>query len=63
MSGKIIIKKIDAAKTQLETSDKSICKIAKDVGFDDTNYFTRIFKKTVGVTPSKYKKEKKNNYK
>lgn len=56
----IMQKRIDAAKTQLETSDKSICKIAKDVGFDDTNYFTRVFKKIVGVTPGNYKKGRRN---
>lgn len=54
----VMKKRIDAAKTLLETSDKNICKIAEEVGFDDTNYFTRIFKKIVGMTPSQYKKSR-----
>lgn len=54
----VMQKRIDAAKTMLETSDKNIYKIAEEVGFDDTNYFTRIFKKIVGMTPSQYKKSR-----
>lgn len=54
----ILQKRIELAKTLLETSDKSIYEIAEEVGFKDTNYFTRIFKKLVGMTPSQYKKQK-----
>lgn len=35
-------------------SDRSIQRIAHDVGFNDYRYFSRIFKKKYGVSPSQY---------
>jgi len=43
-----------AAKTLLETTDLSITQIATKCGYNDSNYFTAVFKKIVGVTPKKY---------
>ena len=37
-------------------SDKNICEISEAVGFKNQYYFTRIFKKEIGITPSEYKK-------
>ena len=34
----------------------SVEDVAERVGFNDSNYFIKIFKKYVGITPSKYKK-------
>lgn len=34
----------------------NITEIAFKVGFNDTNYFTKVFKKITGVTPSEFKK-------
>ena len=31
-----------------------ICDVAEQVGFSDPSYFTRVFKKVVGVNPSEY---------
>lgn len=52
----ITLKRIEKAKTLLESSDKNIYTIAEEVGFNDANYFSRIFKKIVGITPGEYKK-------
>ena len=52
----IIDLRIEKAKTLLSTTDLSISKISDAVGFDDYNYFIRIFKKRTCVTPLKYRK-------
>lgn len=43
------------AITLLERSNKSIKEIASDVGFSDAMYFSRLFKKHTGMTPSEYR--------
>ena len=45
------------AKNLLKQRDKSIKQICMESGYSDPNYFSRIFKKTVGVTPSEYREE------
>ena len=41
--------RIDRAKELLRDTDKSITEIAADVGFDDYNYFCRVFKKSADI--------------
>ena len=48
--------RIDAAKEMLRYAEKSVSEVAAAVGFDDTSYFTRIFKRYVGVSPKQYQK-------
>lgn len=48
--------RINEAKHLLETTDLSIRQIAGKVGIQDYNYFTKIFKHHVGISPSKYRK-------
>lgn len=38
----------------LKESDKNITEIAISCGFNDVNYFSRLFKKKYGISPSKY---------
>ena len=47
--------RISKAKELLEESDKSVVEIAELIGFNDSNYFFRVFKKKTGVTPQKYR--------
>ena len=44
-------KKIERAKYLLEESNNSISNISYSLGFEDTSYFTKIFKKYTKVTP------------
>lgn len=46
--------RIRKAKKLLESSDSSIGEIALECGYYDQNYFSRIFRKYNGVTPSVY---------
>lgn len=52
----LIEKRIQEAKTLLETTNFSIAKIAQHVGFSSQSYFSQIFRKVTGETPIKYKK-------
>lgn len=42
----------------LESSDEKSYQIAEKVGYSDANYFSYVFKKSYGVSPSRYRKEK-----
>jgi len=42
---------ISEAKHLLETADKGVAEVAYALGFEDASYFSRLFKKQVGVTP------------
>lgn len=50
--------RIEKAKQLLRNSSKSMKEICMEVGYSDANYFSRTFKKNVGVTPSEYKEGK-----
>lgn len=49
-------KRIEKAKEILKESDCSLVELTYLVGFNDYNYFTRVFKKYVGVSAGKYRK-------
>ncbi len=51
----IISQRISAACRLLSQTDMSISAIAADVGYGDQYYFSRIFKKKVGMPPLKYR--------
>jgi YesN/AraC family two-component response regulator len=39
----------------LLTTSKSIQEIAYELGYDDALYFSRVFKKRIGVSPTTYR--------
>lgn len=47
--------RMDKAKELLTTTEYSMKEICSMVGYADPNYFSRSFKKNVGVTPTEYK--------
>ena len=51
--------RITKAKELLENSEFSMKEICAEVGYSDPNYFSRTFKKNVGVTPTEYKEGKR----
>jgi AraC-like DNA-binding protein len=48
--------KIDRARTLLHTTDLSVYEISKHLGYEDQSYFSRLFKKHMGISPRDYKK-------
>ncbi|MBR3894005.1 MAG: PocR ligand-binding domain-containing protein [Clostridia bacterium] len=48
--------KIEKAKRLLEKSNVSIATVADETGFSDANYFIRVFKSEVGLSPLRYRK-------
>lgn len=47
--------RINTAKDLLKTSNLSIAEIADKVGYQDTNYFSALFKKHLATTPNSYR--------
>jgi transcriptional regulator GlxA family with amidase domain len=49
--------RVNRAADMLRRSAQSITDIAFTVGFSDSNYFTRQFRKIVGVSPRVYRQQ------
>ena len=47
--------RISAAKELLQTTDLSINQIAELIGYNDSFYFSKVFKKATNVTPSEFR--------
>lgn len=47
--------KIQHACSQLDNTDITIKDIANDLGYSDPYYFSRLFKKVVGISPKQYR--------
>lgn len=53
--------RIQQSLTLLRNTDYVVSHIAMLVGFNDANYFTKVFAKEIGCTPSQYRKEALNH--
>ncbi len=51
--------RIQQAKLLLRERNCSITEVMGAVGFSDSSYFTHVFRREVGVTPSEYQRGKK----
>jgi transcriptional regulator GlxA family with amidase domain len=47
--------RLEEAKQMLETTEKPIEEIAAEVGYQDASFFTRLFRRKVGLTPAQYR--------
>lgn len=52
-------RRIQAAKMLLAETERTVSDIGRSVGFENDNYFIKIFKRWCGVTPNEYRKEQK----
>jgi YesN/AraC family two-component response regulator len=52
--------RIKTACTYLETSDKDILEISELCGYNSSAYFSNVFKKVRGISPSQYRKKYRN---
>jgi len=50
------------AKEYLRLGEHSVAEVAELVGYEDNFYFSRVFKKLVGISPKQYQKNLKENY-
>jgi AraC-like DNA-binding protein len=48
--------RVEKAAILLANTEDAIGNIGATVGFEDTNYFTRVFKRVKGVTPREYRR-------
>ncbi|EHO53924.1 response regulator receiver domain protein [Lachnospiraceae bacterium oral taxon 082 str. F0431] len=47
--------RIDRAKVLLRDVSFNIKEVGKSVGYADSNYFTKVFKRSIGISPSEYR--------
>ena len=50
--------RMEKAKELLEDMTVNIKDVGSSVGYRDSNYFTKVFKRIVGVTPTEYRTQK-----
>ncbi len=48
--------RVEKASILLKNTDESVSRVALDVGYDDLNYFSRVFKRHLGKSPVAYRK-------
>ena len=48
--------RVNQAKVLLAKSNKTMMEIARAVGFSDSGYFSRVFRRQVGVSPDAYRR-------
>ncbi|WP_068472004.1 helix-turn-helix domain-containing protein [Saccharicrinis aurantiacus] len=53
-------KRIEKAQILLKSTALSVSDIAYDIGFNDPQYFTRLFTKHTGITPSEFRNQNSN---
>ena len=52
----VLTLRIEEAKQILECTQTPVEDIAAEIGYEDSNYFRRLFKRTVGITPTQYRR-------
>ncbi|HET9400600.1 MAG TPA: AraC family transcriptional regulator [Candidatus Acidoferrales bacterium] len=53
----VLMQRIERAKEQLRDPERSVIDAGLDAGFQNPSHFSRMFRKLVGTTPSKYRAE------
>jgi len=53
--------RIEKAKALLKSCDMNLTQIANAVGYDSTTYFSKLFKKQMGIKPVEYRRLHQNN--
>ena len=51
------IVRIQYAKAKMRATNMPVKEIAMEVGFENAHYFSRMFKKNEGLSPSEYKRK------
>jgi two-component system, response regulator YesN len=53
-------KRLEKAKQLLSETQLDVARIALETGFEDPNYFARIFKREAGISPTEYRTKNRN---
>ena len=53
--------RIESAKNYLVSTDLTIAEISMNTGFDDPNYFSRVFARLVSIPPAEYRRRFQEN--
>lgn len=53
-------KRMEAAKQLLRNERMSIKQVCAKIGYGDSNYFSRLFRKVEGITPTEYREQYEN---
>lgn len=53
--------RIDRAREHLARTDASLIQVCLDCGFSDPSYFTKVFRKYTGHTPSEYRRSRRGS--
>lgn len=56
----VVEKRMEMAYTLLRTTDKGVSEIGKMVGFENATYFSSVFKKQFGTSPSKVRADQES---
>ncbi|MCR4586983.1 MAG: response regulator [Lachnospiraceae bacterium] len=56
----LIYLRLNKARELLRSTDLRSSQIAREVGYNDAHYFSYIFKKNTGITPSEYRVQNQN---
>jgi transcriptional regulator GlxA family with amidase domain len=48
--------RLEEAKKLLETTDETLDKLAERVGYEDATFFSRLFRRKVGLAPAQYRR-------
>lgn len=52
----ILLQRLALSKRLLASTDKTVSDISAETGFSDITYFSRVFRKSTGMSPSEYRK-------
>ena len=55
------IKRLSVAAMMLKHTQMNIADVARSVGYENYNYFYRVFKTKYGVTPAQYREKSKSD--
>ena len=52
--------RVSQSQSFLKNNDRSVTDVAFDAGFSSSQYFARVFKNMVGMTPSEYRRQRRD---
>ena len=52
---------VTVAKDMIDSCEYKMYEISEKVGFENAHYFTKVFRKYIGMTPTEYMNQKRGN--